>query len=393
MVNPDRSNSSKQPEFARFLQEEAAENAGVSPPRAAMQDMEKSLVERIADVDDERRRTDTQMRKALQAHRDDVEHRLARYGNGLKTLLTLLLLATAGLIWLTATSWSERTAVSKRLAEMQGRIDALSSAPHASPEPAIGTAKLDALSARIAAVSADVESLRRSVQERSTVREQRVAGAAADMVASKAAERPLDARQINDHRAGRTNQQEPGTEAATQAPGTQVAARTTAPEPRRQEPFPSVTGGAGKAETDGGSQEVEVKPPAQAPEQRAGVAATAGTERSREPSQGMPPRQPAKSGRITLERNRVALQLIGFRSREEAQAFIDSHRLPDQVYIREERFQERPWFAVIYSLRDSAQAVAEDRAALPPDLAALDIWVRDLPAGTTLDVIDSTKHR
>ena len=392
MVDPDRSNSSKQPESTRDLQDEVPEKAGVTPPRAVMQDMEKSLVERIADVDDERRRTDIHVRKALQAHRDDVERRLGRFGYGFKALLILVLIAAAGLIWLIAASLSERTAVSKRLAEMQGRIDALSSARQTSPEPAIGTAKLDALSARIAAVSADVESLRRSVQERSTVHDQRLAGATAEKVESKSAEPPPDPRQINNDKAGRKGQKEPVTEAATQAPKRQVAARTTTPEPRRENPAASVTGGAGKAGNDGGSQQPVVAPPAQAPERSAGVAAAAGTEGVREPNPGMAPQQPANSGRITLERNRVALQLIGLRSRDEAQAFIDGHRLPDQVYIREERFQERPWFAVIYSLRDSVEAVAEDRAALPPSLAALDIWVRDLPAGTTLDVIDTSKQ-
>jgi len=392
MVDPDRSNSSKQPELAPFLQEEGPDKAGATPRRAAMQDMEKSLVERIADVDDERRRTDIHVRKALQAHRDDVERRLGRFGHGFKALLILVLLAAAGLIWLTAASLSERTAVSKRLAEMQDRINALSPAPRASPEPEIGTAKLNALSARIAAVSADVESLRRSVQERSTVHDQRLAGATAEKVESKSAEPPPDPRQINNDKAGRKGQKEPVTEAATQAPKRQVAARTTTPEPRREDPVASATGGAGKAGNDRGSQQPEIAPPAQAPERSAGVAAAAGTEGVREPNPGMAPQQPANSGRITLERNRVALQLIGLRSRDEAQAFIDSHRLPDQVYIREERFQERPWFAVIYSLRDSVEAVAEDRAALPPSLAALDIWVRDLPAGTTLDVIDTSKQ-
>jgi len=81
----------------------------------------------------------------------------------------------------------------------------------------------------------------------------------------------------------------------------------------------------------------------------------------------------------------IALQLIGFHSREELNAFLSAHAMPNPYYIRGETFRERPWFALIHSLydnRDAANAAAE---ALPEDLAQLDLWVRELPAGTTLE--------
>jgi DamX protein len=83
----------------------------------------------------------------------------------------------------------------------------------------------------------------------------------------------------------------------------------------------------------------------------------------------------------------IALQLIGFHSREELNAFLSDQAMPNPFYILSETFQDRPWFALIHSLHEDRAAAGAAVEALPAGLARLDLWVRELPAGTTLERI------
>ena len=57
------------------------------------------------------------------------------------------------------------------------------------------------------------------------------------------------------------------------------------------------------------------------------------------------------------------------------------------MYLRSETYRGRPWYALIYSLHEDMESAATARDALPEDLARLDIWLRELPAGTDLERI------
>jgi len=78
-----------QPDIAGYLQAEAPlpsdleAEAKPFPEDDSMRDMEKSLVERIADVDDDRRRTAVQLQKAFNTHRDETTAALRRGFSGI----------------------------------------------------------------------------------------------------------------------------------------------------------------------------------------------------------------------------------------------------------------------------------------------------------------------
>ncbi len=68
--------------------------------RDQLSDAEISLVDRIADVDDERRRATARLQKAWQTHQDEVDARLRRQGWKSAIALLLLTLVGAGIVFL-----------------------------------------------------------------------------------------------------------------------------------------------------------------------------------------------------------------------------------------------------------------------------------------------------
>ncbi|MBK1705362.1 hypothetical protein CKO40_12595 [Halochromatium glycolicum] len=81
------------------------------------------------------------------------------------------------------------------------------------------------------------------------------------------------------------------------------------------------------------------------------------------------------------------LQLIGVYDRVRLDDFIADHSLPEQVYIREERFRGRPWFVLFHSLHPDQPSAQDAMRSLPPELAALEPWIRKLPEGVELEVM------
>jgi DamX protein len=94
---------------------------------------------------------------------------------------------------------------------------------------------------------------------------------------------------------------------------------------------------------------------------------------------------------IELDLTKIALQLIGFYDQNELLEFISAESMPSTVYVRRETYRGRPWFALIHSLYDNRQAATEAIAGLPDELSRLDIWLRQLPPGTTLERIELHK--
>jgi hypothetical protein len=69
MTSPDKDSSNDHIDSAsRPSEGPLARSGSASSASAALLDMEKSLVDRIADIDDDRRQTSTRLRKAFQAH-------------------------------------------------------------------------------------------------------------------------------------------------------------------------------------------------------------------------------------------------------------------------------------------------------------------------------------
>lgn len=100
---------------------------------------------------------------------------------------------------------------------------------------------------------------------------------------------------------------------------------------------------------------------------------------------GTAPAARHRTDKIETTEVSIALQLIGFHSREALNAFLSDQAMPNPYYIRRETFRDRPWFALIHSLHENREAAGATAGDLPEDLARLDLWVRELPKGTTLE--------
>jgi hypothetical protein len=124
------------PNFAGFLREEQpprradlaqapvpSDPPTPGDPEAGSQDLARALVDRIADVDDDRRRSANQLRKALEAHRDEVRaaRRRDRALAVFPIVLGVLLAGAAG--WLYLELMKTRDALDRRITAAEQRIE------------------------------------------------------------------------------------------------------------------------------------------------------------------------------------------------------------------------------------------------------------------------------
>ncbi len=148
-------------------------SAGLAAQWDHLRDSERSLVDRIADVDDDRRRTQGQLQRAMQSQYDEIDARLGRLG-GL-TILGLCLIAAlaAGGLYLLHHLHSQR------IGELQGDLTAelqtlgleLGRLTGAAAQGEQVQDKLAALSTALARVSGDLDQV-------GTERQRRAAGGA-----------------------------------------------------------------------------------------------------------------------------------------------------------------------------------------------------------------------
>jgi DamX protein len=363
---PIANSADEPPEFARLLTDD--EGDGAAP--AVMRDIEKSLVERIADVDDERRRTSTQVRKALSAHRDEVEQRLRTYRGLLMASLAGLALVAAGLLWL-ALAWSgERAQLGQQLAEIQQRLQTPAETVVVDPAPQqADDSRLAELQQRTQAMTSEIQALERA-QASSEQRLQQQLETLADR---------LDAQPVQAATPPRDEQQAQALAALEQrveAVSSELRSMITARLPNPHQAGPG-----------------QVVPDQVGPDQASPERAALDQLNQKQLNPDQPSSDQASDAgeraavQTTLAESRIALQLIGYHSRDDVQQFIATHRLPRTVYLRRESYRGRPWYALIYGLYNTAEAASAARSRLPDDLAQLDIWLRELPPGTTLERI------
>lgn len=470
MTDHDTIDPNGQPEFATHLQNEAnAEPDAAAPSPAAMQDMQLALVDRIADVDDERRRSSTQLRKALQTHKDEMEQRLVGYRRALIALSALAGLLTAGMIALGLTLSAQRGEVAQQLANDDTLVTSNDeTSPQDRHELATQVADIDLRLARLASQVGDVEpaTLSDSVEVLTSQIEGVEAtlqsltglptGANADDVATIAsgtgdgihtevgtgvdtqpretvvpmakiepdhqteanatvAESPMPPSTPDQTSTAERNKPTPD-QAPTPSPeqvpdqiGLQAGATDIELEQRRLEAQIAATRNKHIGSRQSGTLPVDqliddqlerlereyqrlarrVDAPAVQPAgadlaSDARLALSADAPRGARTSAPNDSNRDDESGGMTTQQTWIALQLIGVRSRDEVRAFIAEHNLPEPLYLRSETYRGRPWYALIRSLHEDMESAMTARDALPEDLARLDLWLRELPAGTSL---------
>jgi len=407
MSIPNSRDLTDQPDLASHLHDleptactdDASSAADAAPRPDRIQDMEQSLVERIADIDDERRRTSTQLRKALRTHVDDVEARLVIARRALAVLLIVVALLAAGVIWLGMNLQAQQRQLALDISEQQAQL------ADSSTSSGNRLAK-DVLAERVADIERQLAELAANAPAAPT-------SESSPAPASKPASPP-----------GPGNSAAPNDQKGTMDPG-QVApisshiaeshdsAEAQAEQERLQAQI-AATGDeqAGVDESDRLpideliddqldrlereyqrlARQVDAPAVQQsgAPESVSASAPASSSNGSDGEGQlptaaGTAPAARHRTDKIETTEVSIALQLIGFHSREALNAFLSDQAMPNPYYIRRETFRDRPWFALIHSLHENREAAGATAGDLPEDLARLDLWVRELPKGTTLE--------
>ena len=392
-------------------------SAGLTAQADHLRDSERSLVDRIADVDDDRRRTQGQLQRAMQSQYDEIDARLGRLG-GLTTLgLCLIAALAAGALYLIHYLHDQR------IGELQGDLTAemqtlgleLNRLTGAAAQGEQVQNKLAALSTALAGVSEDLARVGAERQteapaaapdlgplgnqiDRLASEQQRLSTELDALRAARQAEAPSTAAgtaALTGQMAGLQSEQQrliaeidslrAALAAATvNPPRPEEAQSGTAPEAQIEQAQTEPTSTT-EAATELPQSQWAPQPDAAAEPEPSTDPSASSTETARSPDKTM---AQAQGQAVTTEQT-FALQLIGSYNREAVLDLAGRPDLPDQVFLRQETLRGRPWFVLIHSLHPSyaeAQAALE---RLPADLARLDTWIRSLPPDAAMEPVRS----
>ncbi len=398
------------------------------PADEHVRDLEKSLVERIGDVDDDRRRTAIQLRKALRVHRDEVDAQVKRQGGITIGLLALLAIVFSALLgWISWTANADRAALIRQVAELEARLADLAEASPSAAEAADPSREaladdFRALGGRVTVLTDEVARLtefRGNTEQRLDA----LTEIAAAQPTSPALSEPVIPEQVIDEAKlmerltpllGALEQL--GTEVSDlqaaqrqimssstsrSAADTAVADRLAAIEEALPDLSARVEAVASSTSDIAGRVAVRERYPDRA-DASAGAGASEKTDddgasvgaSASESQVGTGATAPigaflqaAPGERVVTGARSMALQLIAFRSRRTLADFVAQNPLPERFYVREETYQGGPWIVLIHSLHESVDEAEQARAALPESLADLDIWIRPLESGAELEVV------
>jgi DamX protein len=359
----DENGSIDAPDLAHFLHHD---HSGDTHPQSdptgsevngdVLRDVEKALVERIADVDDDRRRTTLQMQKAWQSQRREIDDRLARQRRVLIGFVAaLFVISIGGLAWLYLGLEDLRRAIDMRLATFN---------PIA-VEAAIDPAEIDALEAQL---TGRLESL----SKRQDTQAQRL-GVLADRLDSAAATQAEAAAGLDEAAAAQwiepLRQRQASLE---QELSGAVSGRLAAIEERQQ------TLAQDLAALTAQLSNALAEPAVPSNNDKAPIAAQA--------SEELP------ADRVLRVGDRpYALQLLGAFDRNAVLELARRDLAGSKLYLREETYRGRPWYVLIHSLHPSRQAALDALEALPERLAGMDVWIRQLPEDTRLQLIEPAR--
>ncbi len=359
------------PPVARLVQESGDSVVG----RDQLRDAEISLVDRIADVDDERRRATTRLQRAWQTHQDEVDARLRRQGVKGVIALLLLTLVGAGLVFL-AFDWlrGQQLQLAQELATTKAEQ---TQRPVTEPLDTGQELRLDRLSARVSELTAALVELKAASKQTTPTEVQGTddRGETNEQLATEIREieelQRLAAQELDSLRNA--------LDAVTTADRAGIDGNRDASDQVRAD-------GGGLVASSPESVPAINEPPYPEDKQTPDAATESGVD-----DRGNEPR--IQGAWMQITDRPFALQLIGFNSRDRLSNFSGRDDLPSQIYSRRETVNGRPWFSVIHSLHASFDEAAEQMSRLPTDLAALSPWIRPMQQGTELEVLTTGEAR
>jgi len=447
MASSTPPNPPEPPEAAGFLHHDASDEpvestAADEVQNQRLESLQSSLIERIAAVDEERRRTATQMYRAIKTHKSETVDRDRRQRNlllGVAAAMILLTVASVGYLQLQL--GAKLQGLNEAMARLQNEIPAAETGfsvtpPATSPPPDLAVSVLQARTKEIGEqLSSLREQVARATNGMASVEAEVIAEAteAPILAATAGGEAPLETTAAPGARTGASpepntagagaaaqrtaleNAAELALDAGEQAPEDAAAAAADAPGDIESDQV-----GLGAAamldsvidrrwrEVEREYQRLAVEVASPAVRAREGSAedgsagADTGADALSASDADSTAAQPASilvdfpgevlaepADDVSIAERPFALQLIGVFERERLDDFITSRPLPKQVYVREEVFRGRPWFVLFHSLHPDRTSAREALEALPPELAVLEPWIRELPEDAEIDVVPS----
>jgi len=362
---------------------------GVAEQRRDLKQLQDTVLNRLGDMDEDRRLTTAQLQRALLNHRTLLDRRLRHWRTLVFATLVVLLIGIALALTL---AYRQLDAQRQALAERVERIAAIQGRPSGTPQSdAQVQRELDALSVTIEQLAREL----RAAPEPTTTAEPAITPPApplpsaslTDSVALNETQQPLRV----------TRQSLPPAPVTPSLPAvietdeatTPTTVEAAPPEPEPEPPAPSSV-----------SAEPETQPAEPTPVQAKTIAPAPADEAVPDaPTEAPTPEtaeasatQPALDDNapiITLDAPSYAIQLLGAFSRDGLEAFIREQDLPDRLYWRQETYQGKPWYVLIHSLYPTRAEAVAARKALPEGIRGLDIWVRSLGVGVDVKTINT----
>jgi len=359
-----------------------------------LRDVEVELINRIADVDDDRRRTATEVRRTLDTQHADLEEAFRRRG-----MVTVILLSLTILVALGTAAFSyfqthvSDTEFADRMQGIQEAVDRLS---------AIDTAPIDKrlgqLDQAVTRLSGDLEA--KVVERQAGVKDlaSRLQGLEETLASQHVKTVPTSDTLVKEMEARQTSI----AELAKKMEEIQEAAKASDADLRKRlEGIEKEHERLGKdmlllrdslADTLA-SANLPLENKSFAPEESKAPAEPA--EVSAPPATEAAPPTPTAAltlvnGRVTLNEPQFTLQLASFGNLEQVQRFAQRDELPQRLYYRKENQRGKPIYMVFNDFYPDKATATKARDSLPAKLAALKPVVRQLDARTQLQVLDRT---
>ena len=375
----------------RFLENKVSTlERQIAEQQDQLRDYEKSLVERIADVDDDRRSTTTQLHRAWQSRLEEFNNRLGRQMVIVFGAL-FLFLVVVGIVFFLAYHQAniERHLLTDDLAELKQEL------ARTSGKQADSKSVQEELTRLWAAVNeiGSSGSRRDETQTDSLdaiLEDERIARDQADAVIGADVQR-LEARLESLKRELDTMGEAMETAGATKAASGHGLPEGSSAEGAKQDSAqePAATTVEPPEEFSPGHPTEGVSSPEDIP------AAAAQQPFGAKPQENITDASTDVGTPKTLvvANDTYALQLIGLYNLDMLLSFANRNDLPQRLYYREETVHGRPWFALIHSLHEDYASAEAELENLSPELVAMDPWIRPISAGVELTVLDMGLQR
>jgi DamX protein len=354
--------------------------------RDQLRDYEKALVERIADVDDDRRATALRLQRAWQTQREEVDDRLRRHAglvSGVLLLFAVLVAVALYFVYRQATTGQPH--VAEEVVEMRQVLDRISR----------DTMSGEQVKGELTRLSADVEGILMSLDrpDKDDGRIDSTAVALERRAREEGEERVAgQIRRLHAERA-RLAEDVESLRAALRVAEAARAAQPAAAAPAAVESASDPAGSGSGGDADPSVGALTTAPGSAGGEE--GALPVAADEVAVSEIQGGEGPTSADEDAIALGsedtivvgEKSYALQLIGFFNRDSLAAFAAREALPARIFYIRQTHKGRPWYALVHSLHEGYAAAVEELSRLPEDLTALNPWIRPVPEGTKLRVL------